>query len=113
MRNATPVTQSEERAARNEVFFRESNEQLGKKRRALDLDGLTPFICECDDPHCTDLVRLTLEQYEHVRARANWFVVAAGHDEENARTAEAHEGYVIVEKLGLAGRIAEEQNPRA
>jgi hypothetical protein len=58
------------------------------------------------------LVRLSLEQYEHVRAHASWFLIVAGHDAQDARLAEDHDGYVIIEKSGVAGRIAEEENPR-
>jgi len=63
------TTQSEERAVRNEVLFREANEKLGDKRQELELIGQTPFLCECGDPSCTELIRLSLEQYEHVRTR--------------------------------------------
>jgi hypothetical protein len=105
-------TRSEEQAARNEIRFREANETLGEKRQALELDGRTPFLCECEDPTCTELIRLGFEEYEHVRSQANWFLVAAGHDGEKGRHAESHEHYAIVEKSGLAGRIAEEENPR-
>jgi hypothetical protein len=112
MARSEEKTQSEERAARNEVVFREANEKLGAKRQDLDIDGLTPFLCECGDPTCTELVRLSLEQYEHVRARGNWFLLATGHDAQNGREVEEHDGYVIVEKIGIAGQIAEEENPR-
>jgi len=102
---------SEERAARNESAFREANEDLEDKRRELALDGLTPFLCECDDPHCTELIRLSLGEYEHVRSRANRFVVVGGH-EPVSRTVEQHDRYTVVEKTGAARRIAEEDNPR-
>jgi hypothetical protein len=103
---------SEEQAARNEVLFRRANETLGKKRQELELDGRTPFLCECEDPTCTELVYLAFGEYEHARSRPNWFLVAAGHDADTARADESHTGYAIVEKSGLAGRIAEEENPR-
>jgi hypothetical protein len=106
------TTQSQERAARNEVRFRAANEKLGNKRQELGIEGLTPFLCECGDPRCTELIGLSLEQYEHVRSHASWFVVVVGHDTHEARVAGDHEGYAIVEKMGLARRIAEEENPR-
>jgi hypothetical protein len=102
---------SEERSARNEVSFREANESLEDKRRELDVRGLTPFLCECDDPGCTELVLLTLAEYERVRSHPNWFVIVAGH-EPDSETAEEHERYAVVEKEGAARRIAEEENPR-
>jgi hypothetical protein len=106
------TTQSEERAARNEVSFRGANEKLGEKRVEVGADGRTPFLCECDDPDCTELLQLTLDEYEHVRSRANWFVAAVGHDARSGRMVEEHRGYAIIEKSGAAGRIAEEENPR-
>ena len=105
-------TQTEERAARNEVVFREANEKLGEKRQELDIGGLTPFLCECSDRSCTKLVRLSFEQYEHVRGHATWFIHAPGHNSGEERPIEDHDGYLIVEKLGLARRIAEAENPR-
>jgi hypothetical protein len=113
MRNVTGMdrrTQSEKRAARNEVSFRQANEKLGDKRQELELRGRTPFLCECSDPDCTELIHLSLEQYDHIRSRANWFVIATGH--EDGSTAEEHGTYMIIAKDGEAGRIAEEENPR-
>jgi hypothetical protein len=106
------LRQSEERAARNEASFREANEKLGDKRLELGADGRTPFLCECSDPECTELLQLSHDEYERVRSRANWFVAAVGHDGEIGQVVENHDGYVIIEKSGFAGRIAEEENPR-
>src|SRR3954447_16640652 len=111
-RTAVQSTRSEEQAARNEVRFREANERLGEKRHELDVGGRTPYLCECDNPTCTELIRLAVADYEQVRSHANWFLVATGHDGETRRHAGSHDGYEIVEKRGLAGRIAKEQNPR-
>ena len=107
------MTTSEERAAKNEISFREANERLGEKRVELDAEGRTPFLCECSDPRCTELVRLTLAEYERVRSNPRWFLVAAGHDPGASRTTEEHGAYEIVEKTGVAGAIAEEQDPRS
>jgi hypothetical protein len=106
------VEQSRERAARNEVSFREANEKLGDKRTELGAHGRTPFLCECSDPECTELLRLSFAEYERVRTRANWFVTAVGHDAPDERVVEEHEDYTLIEKAGLAGRIAEEENRR-
>jgi hypothetical protein len=106
------LTRSVERAARNEVSFREANERLGDKRRELDVPGHTPFLCECGDPGCTQPIRLSLAEYEHVRSRANWFLVAVGHESRNGAAAEEHGAYEIVAKEGEAARIAEDEDPR-
>ena len=112
MQPGEKVRQSEERAARNEVSFRAANEKLGEKRDEVGAGGKTPFLCECSDPECTELLQLSFDEYEHVRSRANWFVAAVGHDGEIGRTVEEHGGYTVIEKDGVAGRIAEEENPR-
>ena len=105
-------SRSEERAARNEVEFRRANEALEEKREELRLEGSTPFLCECGDEGCTELIPLSLDEYEHVRSHPTWFLTAERHDTGDAEVVEQHGAYVIVEKYGIAGRIAAEENPR-
>lgn len=112
MRNSSPVTQSEERAAQNEIVFREANERLGEKRVELAAEGATPFLCECSDGGCTEVILLTLTEYEHTRSNPRWFLVAAGHDAGGGKTVEEHAEYEIVEKSGVAGEMAEDEDPR-
>ena len=111
MARSEEKTHGEERASRNEVLFREANEKLEETWEELDVHGHTPFFCECGDPACTELICLELEEYERVRSHASWFLIAAGHDAQNALPAEEHGSYVIAEKFGVAGRIAEEEDP--
>lgn len=42
-----------------------------------------PFICECSDDRCDELIRLTLSEYTDAR-NASDFLVAPGHQVENA-----------------------------
>ena len=108
------TTQSEERAARNEVLFREANEKLSDKRKELEhrrRDAVSLRMRR--SRRAPSSFACPLEQYEHVRSRAGWFLVARGHDARTRRgSKEREDGYVIIEKTGLAGRIAEEENPR-
>jgi hypothetical protein len=70
-----------------------------------------PFICECSDGRCVEIIRLTLEQYAHVRSNERWFAHAVGHEEavEGAvATVEQHPGFVLVEKIDHAGEVAED-----
>ena len=57
------MTTSEERAAKNEISFREATERLGATRAELAAEGRTPFLYECSDPRSTDVVRLTHAEY--------------------------------------------------
>jgi hypothetical protein len=104
---------SVERAARNEVVFRDANEFLQERRLELEVvAGRMPFLCECADAYCKAVIPLTLEEYEHVRLRPNRFVLRPGHITKEADVVEETERYVLVEKQGIAGAIAEEADAR-
>jgi len=99
-------------AARNEDFFRTSNEiELDESlagRRHPD------FICECSQPGCVTRIQITPEEYEHVRARGNRFVLAPLHVDNSVEVVvEVHDEYVVVEKIGAAGDEARELDPRS
>jgi hypothetical protein len=103
--------------AMNESAFRASNERLRRaaaSHRFEERQGV-PFLCECADPGCREIVMLSLEQYEKVRAHPSRFLLVAGHEDAEAeleRIVEAERGYAIVEKVGTAGREAARLNPR-
>ena len=54
------TTRDEEEHAENEATFRDANERIREAERELDppLDRV-PYICECDDMGCREVVRLT------------------------------------------------------
>lgn len=74
-----------------------------------------PFICECADPRCTAIVRMSLEAFEEVRADPAWFLNAPAHESvapETKRLVAKRGGYRIVETI--AGRErADWENDRA
>ena len=98
-----------ERAGRNEAIFREVNESIAKLEEQLDSgsDSL-PAICECAQADCVTQIEILLEEYENVRRHADWFIVAPGHELLNVEQVIAQEdGYMIVEKLGIAAAAAD------
>lgn len=100
----------EERIARNDATFREANERISAAAGAYGTDIPVPFICECADPKCSEIVRLELNQYEEVRANSRHFLNIPAHQEaaQGAAVVVAErDGYVIVEKVGHAGDIVE------
>ena len=105
-----------ERVAYNDAAFREANETIREKTDEWEMDGLLPALCECADPSCGVVLRLTPRQYEDVRANPRWFINAPGHH-VNAhgwvRVVAEHHRYVVVEKIGEAGEIVEQLDPRA
>jgi|SRR5579885_2235352 len=104
----------EERKARTESAFREVNERIAENARRFDA-GSTSFICECDNPHCTERVEATLEEYEEVRADGARFLLAPGHGDGSVeKLVEHRDGFMIVEKVQTTARaVARRLNPRA
>ena len=84
------------------------------QERSADF-GLTAheFICECTSASCVDRVELTRGQYEHVRGEGTRFFVVPGHEQSEVEVViERQPTYLVVEKDGLAGVVAEETDPR-
>ena len=84
------------------------------EERAVE-SGLTAyeFICECASSACAERIELTRRQYEHVRAEGNRFVLVPGHEQREVEVViERQPTYLVVEKDGLAGVVAEEADPR-
>ena len=104
-----------QRRAENEAHFRDANERINDTARRLDLDARLPFSCECARTTCTEIVRMTPDEYEHVRASPRRFAYAVGHEEgiPESSAIERKDGYVIVEKDGEAGDLVEESDPRS
>ena len=106
---------TDERIARNQSTFRDANERIEEAAERHALPGKVPFICECADSTCSQIVLLALDQYEHIRSHPRHFLVAPGHQEaagESARVVEEHATWVLAEKVGRAGEIATRLDPR-
>jgi hypothetical protein len=107
------VTRSAEQAAKNEATFREVNERLAAKADELALvDQRTPYLCECDEESCTEVVLLRREEYEEVRADPKRFVVAPGHQGGDDRLLREEPGFTFIEKQGKEGELVEQLDPR-
>lgn len=87
------------------------------EQQALRFGGIDDeyeFVCECSSTDCVERVRLTLRQYEQIRAEGTRFVLVPGHADPALElvvhtTADHH----VVEKDGAAGIIAEQGDPRS
>jgi hypothetical protein len=105
----------EERIAKNDATFRDANERTAAAAGAYGLNIPIPFICECADPTCSEIVPLDLEQYEEIRAHSRHFLNTPGHDaaaQGAAVVVAERDGYVIVEKIGHAGDVVEALDER-
>jgi hypothetical protein len=106
------VAATERQEARNQTLFRDLNEQISHITISMNGD-LVGFICECSDMSCMQVVELTKKEYEEIRSVATWFPVKPGHETPDIEVViEENERFAIVEKVGYAGVIAEDRDPR-
>jgi hypothetical protein len=108
------VDAREERLARNEVLFRNVNEQIEEIAAPQGQDAhIFEFVCECSNIDCTLRLPMTLAVYEEVRSDPTRFLVAPGHELPEIETVVARaKGYQIVTKLGEAAELVRERDPR-
>ncbi len=104
-----------ERIAHNQADFRDLNEGLqgglGLLAGAADLVG---FRCECGNPDCSQVVRVTLVAYEAVRRNPARFITLPGHEIPDVeRVVERHAGHVVLEKHAPAATVTEARDPRS
>lgn len=112
--HSSPVNARQTRFARNEALFREVNERIAEVSRSYDSGDRLEFLCECGRETCLEAIAVTRRLYEGVRAEPDRFLLVRGHENvEIERVVERSDGYVVVEKAGAAGEIAEELDPRS
>ena len=101
-----------ERLARNESFFRQVNERIRDIAGRHDYVE-QEFLCECADAGCTERITLTVREYESIRSRPTRFVLVPGHAApEIEEVVEKDDDHVVIDKVGVAGNIAAELDPR-
>jgi hypothetical protein len=104
------------RIGENEALFREVNERVRETSETFNVArGEAEFVCECGTASCVERIRMSLDEYEKVRADATTFVIVPGHEEPDVEVVVAHEGrYDVVRKhKGAAEEIAIHTDPRS
>ena len=110
------MDQREERAARNEMLARDVNERIEgvAQEFAYQRQEKAGFSCECGRADCTQIVYLTIEEYEAVRRHGARFLVTGGHEMLDVeRVVEEHPTYLVIEKTGDAKPFVEGRDPRS
>src|ERR671930_2767916 len=92
--------------ARNESLLREVNDRIEELSENVEAQGIAPegglveFHCECGRDGCTERVRMTVAEYDHVRSDNDRFAIAPGHETpEMEAVVERNERFVVVGKL--------------
>jgi hypothetical protein len=98
----------EERVAHNEAAFRNANEGIKERAEQIAPDAsLLPFLCECGDQRCMEIVHLAPEEYMDVRSHPATFAVLNGHQMAGEVVTATFERYEVVEKVDRAREIVE------
>jgi hypothetical protein len=101
------------RTAANEATFREINEAIERGQWPGEEHEPVGFRCECAQLGCNQLLELTIAEYEDIRAHPRRFLVSPGHVRPSLEVVVGtRPEYVVVEKRGEAGEVAEETDPR-
>ena len=104
-----------ERVGRNDAIFREANEGISESAEEHEMTEEIPFLCECAEEGCTEIVRLSVEEYESVRGNATDFLNAPGHQVAAGpygEVVDTNHRYVVVRKKGEAAEIVVDLDPR-
>lgn len=102
------------RVGANEAALREVNEAIERGTWPGEGDAPVGFRCECARLGCDQVVELTIDEYEQVRAHPRRFVLVQGHEVPIEDTLlVSGTGWVVVEKRDVAGAVAEATDPRA
>ena len=104
----------EVRAARNQSLFRAVNEKVRDLNEAMSaLTHTFTISCECADRNCIGQLDIDPDDYLAVRSEPRRFVVLPGHVYPDLERVVAElDGYVVLEKFGFAGDLAEALDPR-
>lgn len=101
------------RKAKNEAVFREVNDRIEDIASEFDVPDEASFVCECGDADCTQMVHLTLREYNEIRQDGRRFVILPGHEDPKIEKVVARNGrFSVVEKVGVAGDVADALDPR-
>ena len=106
------------RIALNEALFREVNERIAELNETFAGETLE-VLCECADRDCTAVLRMTLAEYEAVRASPHTFAIVSGHEDEPTETVvtgevcEADGRFAVVRKRPAHQPVTEASDPRA
>jgi hypothetical protein len=102
--------QTKRRVASNQALARLVNEAMRTDRPHEAI----AFTCECGQIGCNQLIQLTRDEHNRVRAHPRRFAIVAGHEiVEIETTVEHHDRYAVVEAYDpAAGAVADRTSPR-
>ena len=107
----------QEEIGQAQVACRLENERIQASADALAMLGPIPFVCECPSRACSEIVRLTFDEYEAIRQYRRRFFNISGHERQSVvagaeRVVAVVGELTVVEKIGVAGDVAAHSHER-
>jgi hypothetical protein len=107
----------QEEIGQAQVACRAENEAIQASADRLTLLGPIPFVCECPDQDCAEIVRLSFDEYEAIRQYPRRFFNISGHETASVeagaeRVIAVASDLTVVEKVGIAGDVATDAHQR-
>jgi hypothetical protein len=104
---------TQRRIAANQAMCREVNEAIERGQWPGEEDAPVAFSCECAKLGCDQMIELSVCDYERIREDGRRFAIARGHElAEIEVVVDEEPGYLVVEKVDVAGSVAEQTDPR-
>jgi hypothetical protein len=103
------------RKARNEILLRKLNERIEDHHLRVQ-PAVAEWICECSDENCAQPIRMSIAEYEAVRAEPTHFFIVPteehlSSDIEYVVRREPY--YWVIAKMGVGAQMSRrEQEPR-
>ncbi len=104
------LREREQRAAQNQLLFREVNERIASLSERALLPEIAPIevTCECVDMSCTTTVQLPLHEFAEIDRATNRFLVVPGHELPDVEdVVERRDRFLIVAKRGAGADLVE------
>jgi hypothetical protein len=94
-----PTDQIARGGVRNQVLFREMNDQIRALAEDFGVDADCDLVCECVDGACFERVSMPIDDYAAIRSVSSRFIVKHGHAVDGERVVEATDRYDVVERI--------------
>lgn len=114
MAHNAAVASRNDRIASNEGLLRDVNDRIEEvSQESGESNGVFDFLCECGRESCTEVVRLTIAEYERVRDDEAHFLIFPSHETDDIEDVVVQdERYSVVRKHPDEAAVAQETDPR-
>lgn len=83
--------------------MRLSHNETGFQRLTHESEATGTFVCECANRNCEERLDIPPNEYRRLREQPDWLTVINGHQKPEVEpVVENYDGYLIVQRLGVA-----------